>query len=58
MIKLKLPEDLEERLNNLVKIIGKSESIFIEEALKKYLQENENTFIAITKLEKSMAFLQ
>lgn len=54
MISLKLPEDLENRLSNLVEITGKTKSFFMVEALKKYLQENENTFITIAKLEKSM----
>ncbi|MBA4418017.1 MAG: hypothetical protein C0392_08925 [Syntrophus sp. (in: bacteria)] len=54
MIRLKLPKNLEERLNNLVKITGKPESFFMEEALKEYLQEKEGTFIAFAKLEQSM----
>ncbi len=55
MISLQLEKDLEDRLNNLVKITNKSKSFFIREALKKYLLENESTFIAMAKLEQSMA---
>jgi CheY-like chemotaxis protein/predicted DNA-binding protein len=55
MISLQLEKDLEDRLKNLVKITNKSKSFFIREALKKYLIENESTFIAMAKLEQSMA---
>ncbi|MCX5811869.1 MAG: response regulator [Proteobacteria bacterium] len=55
MISLKLPKDLEDRLDNLVIITSKSKSFFMREALTKYLQENENTFIALAKLEQSMS---
>lgn len=47
MLSLKLPKDLENRLNNLAAVTHRPKSFYMREALQEYLEEHEDTFIAL-----------
>ena len=51
MLSLKLPENLENRLNNLAAVTHRPKSYYMREALQEYLEEHEDTFIALARLE-------
>ena len=51
MLSLKLPKDLENRLNNLATVTHRPKSFYMREALQEYLEEHEDTFIALARLE-------
>lgn len=54
MISLKLPLELENRLNNLAAVTHRPKSYYLREALEKYLEEYEDTYTALARLEKPM----
>ena len=48
----KLPDDLYERLENLGKIIDRKKSYLIRKAVEGFLEEREDYFIALHRLEQ------
>ena len=52
MLSLRLSNDIESRLGKLAETTGRSKSFHAKEAIVKYLDEMEDTYIAINRLEK------
>lgn len=52
MLSLRLPNDIEKRLSELAETTGRTKSFYAKEAILKYLDEMEETYIAINRLEK------
>jgi len=50
MLSLKLSEELENRLNILAAKTKRSKSFYIREALEQYLEENEEGYLALERL--------
>ncbi len=50
-ISVKLPRDVESRLDSLSSATHRPKSYYIREAINQYLEENEDTFIALARLE-------
>ncbi|MCL4532964.1 MAG: ribbon-helix-helix domain-containing protein [Deltaproteobacteria bacterium] len=55
MLNLKLPEELENRLEDLSIKTRKSKSFYIREALKLYLEENDDASVALERLNDKNA---
>lgn len=55
MLSLKLPEELESRLENLAVKTKRSKSFYIREALQQYLEENEEGYLALERLNDKNA---
>ena len=55
MLSLKLPQDLENRLETLAKVTGRSKSFYIREAIIEYLEENEDGYLALERLNNKNA---
>lgn len=49
---VRLTEDIQERLVLLSKRTGRTKTFYVKEALLKYLDDMEDTYIAIERLEK------
>jgi len=49
---IRLTGDLEERLSSLAKRTGRTKTFYAREALLRYLDEMEDTFVAIERIEK------
>ncbi len=52
MLSLRLSNDLESRLTELAETTGRTKSFYAKEAIIKYLDEMEDTYIALDRLEK------
>ncbi|WP_448214315.1 type II toxin-antitoxin system RelB family antitoxin [Colwellia sp. MEBiC06753] len=52
MLSLRLSNDIETRLGELAETTGRTKSFYAKEAIVKYLDEMEDTYIAINRLEK------
>jgi len=50
MLSVKLPEELESRLNNLAAKTKRSKSFYMREALERYLEEYEEGLLALDRL--------
>jgi RHH-type transcriptional regulator, rel operon repressor / antitoxin RelB len=55
MLTLKLPADLEDRLNKLAGKTKRPKSFYMREALTEYLEEYEDAFLALDRLNKKNA---
>jgi len=53
-VSVKLPKDLESRLEYLSTVTHRPKSFYIREAINEYLEEHEDTFIALSRLESPM----
>jgi RHH-type rel operon transcriptional repressor/antitoxin RelB len=51
MLSLRLSNDVESRLNKLAETTGRTKSFYAKEAILKYLDDMEDTYIAINRLE-------
>lgn len=51
-VSLKLPNDIEARLNELAKITGKSKTFYIIEALKEHIEDIEDAYLATATLDR------
>jgi len=51
MLSLRLSNDVESRLNQLAEITGRTKTFYAKEAILKYLDDMEDTYIAINRLE-------
>lgn len=51
MLSLRLSNDVESRLNQLAETTGRTKSFYAKEAILKYLDDMEDTYIAINRLE-------
>ena len=52
MLSLRLSNDVESRLNQLAETTGRTKSFYAKEAILKYLDDMEDTYVAINRLEK------
>jgi RHH-type rel operon transcriptional repressor/antitoxin RelB len=55
VLTLKLPTDLEDRLNQLAQKTKRPKSFYVREALAEYLEEYEDAFLALDRLSKKNA---
>jgi RHH-type transcriptional regulator, rel operon repressor / antitoxin RelB len=55
MLTLKLPADLENRLNQLAEKTKRPKSFYMREALVEYLEEYEDAFLALDRLNQKNA---
>ncbi|MDO8953648.1 MAG: TraY domain-containing protein [Gammaproteobacteria bacterium] len=53
MLTLRLPKELELRLENLAEFTGRTKTYYAKKALEKYLEDQEDYLIAIARLEKN-----
>jgi len=51
MLALRLPPDIEERLDDLAKRTGRSKSFYAREAILNYLDDLEDAYLALQRLE-------
>ncbi len=51
MLSLRLSDDVENRLNQLAETTGRTKTFYAKEAILKYLDDMEDTYIAINRLE-------
>jgi len=49
MISVRLPEEMEKRINNLAKSTQRSKSFFVKEALNNYLEDMEDYYEALKR---------
>jgi RHH-type rel operon transcriptional repressor/antitoxin RelB len=52
MLSIRLPEDLENKLNFLSDKTQRPKSFYIKEALERYMEDMEDTFIALDRISK------
>lgn len=52
MLSLRLSNDVETRLAKLAESTGRTKSFYAKEAILKYLDEMEDTYIAIDRVER------
>lgn len=55
MITVRVPKDVEKRLEELAKITHRSKSFYIREALKAYLEDLEDYYISLERLAQKDA---
>ncbi|HUY82276.1 MAG TPA: ribbon-helix-helix protein, CopG family [Acidobacteriaceae bacterium] len=51
MLAVRIPDEIEARLEKLSKLTGRSKSYYVREALKVQLDEIEDTYTALYRLE-------
>ena len=52
MLSLRLPEEIENRLMHLAEKTGRTKTFYAKEAIVKYLDEMEDAYIALDRLDK------
>jgi RHH-type transcriptional regulator, rel operon repressor / antitoxin RelB len=52
MLSIRLSSDVESRLNQLAESTGRTKTFYAKEAILKYLDDMEDTYVAIDRLEK------
>ena len=55
MLALRLPEEIEDRLNNLAKKTGRTKSFYAREAILEHLDDLEDLYLAEKRLEDLQA---
>ena len=53
MLSLRLPAEVEDRLSSLAQTTGRTKTYYAKEAILRYLDEMEDVYIALDRLEKS-----
>jgi RHH-type rel operon transcriptional repressor/antitoxin RelB len=51
MLAVRIPEEMQDRLEQLSKLTGRPKSYYVREALKAHLDEIEDTYTALYRLE-------
>ncbi len=51
MLAVRIPKQIEERLERLAKLTGRPKSYYVREALTAHLEEIEDTYTALYRLE-------
>jgi RHH-type rel operon transcriptional repressor/antitoxin RelB len=54
MIAVRLPKDIEERLTALARKTGRSKSYYVRQALLEYLDDLEDYYLAVERLEERL----
>jgi RHH-type rel operon transcriptional repressor/antitoxin RelB len=52
MLAIRLPESIEKRLSDLASKTGRSKTFYAKEAILNYLEDMEDTYLALNRLEK------
>jgi len=52
MLAIRLPEDIENRLAALADKTGRTKTFYVREAILKHLDEMEDRYLALSRLEK------
>jgi RHH-type transcriptional regulator, rel operon repressor / antitoxin RelB len=52
MVTVRLPADMEEKLNKITEATRRPKSFYIKEALERYLDEMEDFYIALDRLSQ------
>jgi len=53
MLAIRLPVEIEKRLSNLAKLTGRTKTYYAKEAILQYMDDLEDTYLAVERLEKS-----
>jgi len=53
MLAIRLPEDIESRLNDLASKTGRTKTFYAKEAILEHIDEIEDKYLAINRLENS-----
>ena len=53
LVAVRLPDELENKLEHLSQETGRSKSYYMKKALEKYLEDREDYLLAIARLEES-----
>ncbi|HZD50494.1 MAG TPA: ribbon-helix-helix protein, CopG family, partial [Silvibacterium sp.] len=51
MLAIRIPESMEDRLDKLAKLTGRTKSYYVREALEMHLEEIEDAYTALYRLE-------
>lgn len=54
MLAITLPTDIEERLANLAEQTGRTKTFYAREAILNYIEDIEDTYIALKRLENPL----
>lgn len=54
MLAIRLPEDIETRLEKLAKETGRSKTYYAREAILEYIEDLEDYYLAVSRLEKKL----
>jgi RHH-type rel operon transcriptional repressor/antitoxin RelB len=52
MLAIRLPEDIDDRLGALAKRTGRTKTFYAREAILRYIEDMEDTYVAVERLEK------
>ena len=52
MLAVRLPEEIEKRLNALAKKTGRTKTYYVREAVVDHLEDLEDIYLALSRLEK------
>ncbi len=52
MLAIRIPADLEARLDKLAKSTGRSKSFYAREAIEQHIEDLEDAYLAVKRLEK------
>lgn len=54
MLAVRLPEEIEARLDSLAKITGRTKTFYVREAILEHLEELEDYYLAASRAEKNL----
>jgi RHH-type rel operon transcriptional repressor/antitoxin RelB len=54
MLAIRLPQEIEERLDSLAKQTGRTKTFYVREAILDHLEELEDYYLAASRSEKSL----
>lgn len=54
MLAIRLPNDIEKRLDLLAKKTGRTKTYYVREAITEHLEELEDVYLVLSRLEKPM----
>ena len=56
MLAIRLPEEIENRLTELAAKTGRTKTFYVREAILEYIDDIEDKYLAITRLENASIF--
>lgn len=54
MLAIRLPKEIEERLDELARKTGRSKSYYVRQAILEYLDDLEDYYLAVERLEQNL----
>lgn len=54
MLAIRLPKEIEERLEELARKTGRSKSYYVRQAILEYLDDLEDYYLAVERLEQNL----